>query len=138
MKVVLDTNIIFSGIFFGGLPGKILDLWITDSVQLVGSEPILTEYIRIIQEFAAKNKFTAMDEWVILLSENIELISVDSNIEISRDKDDDKFINCAKSAGIKYIVSGDGDLLVLKKVHDIEILTAREFLLKISDSPPPA
>ena len=48
------------------------------------------------------------------------------NIQV--DPDDDKFINCAKSGGASYIVSGDKDLLVLKNIGDLKIITASNFL----------
>ena len=61
------------------------------------------------------------------LIQTLEIIEPVSNIEICRDKDDNKFINCAKDAKALYIVSGDKDLLVLKNYEDIEIITASEF-----------
>jgi len=50
-----------------------------------------------------------------------------SLVELCRDPDDDKFIGCAKDAGALYIVSGDNDLLVLDRIDDIEIVTAKTF-----------
>lgn len=38
-----------------------------------------------------------------------------------------KFIGCAKDARALYIVSGDKDLLVIKKYENIQIITAKEF-----------
>ena len=53
------------------------------------------------------------------------------NIEkICRDSQDDKFIACAVAAQADYIVSGDEDLLVLKKYEQIKIISASEFLKK--------
>lgn len=49
---------------------------------------------------------------------------------VSRDPEDDKFINCALDTKSLFIVSGDNDLLVLKKYKDIEIITAQEFCKK--------
>jgi len=42
--------------------------------------------------------------------------------------DDDKFINCARSGGIKYIVSGDKDLLILDSIGGIQIVEVAYFL----------
>lgn len=46
MKVVLDTNVVLSGIFFGGVPGRILTAWSEGRVQLVLTPEILDEYRR--------------------------------------------------------------------------------------------
>ena len=47
MKVVLDTNVLVSGLLFGGVPGRILTAWSTGAIRLVISPPILEEYRRV-------------------------------------------------------------------------------------------
>ena len=49
-------------------------------------------------------------------------------MELCRDPDDDKFIECADDAKCVYIVSGDKGLLSLKKYKDIEIVTVADFM----------
>ena len=56
------------------------------------------------------------------------LINVVSDVNVCRDKDDDKFINCALDSKSLYIVSGDNDLLVIKNYQDIAIITAVDFI----------
>lgn len=60
----------------------------------------------------------------------MEIIEPVSPIEICRDPDDDKFLECAKDSRALYIVSGDKDLLVIKNYDNIEIVTAKEFCEK--------
>lgn len=64
------------------------------------------------------------------LIRTLEIIEPVSDVKISRDPDDDKFINCAKDAHALYIVSGDKDLLVLRQFENIQIITAKEFCEK--------
>lgn len=47
MKVILDTNVFISGIFFHGAPYDILDAWRHNRVHLVVSPDILNEYRRV-------------------------------------------------------------------------------------------
>lgn len=61
------------------------------------------------------------------LVNSLEIIEAKSNIKVSRDPDDDKFIECAKDANALYIVSGDKDLLAIKQYDGIKIITAKEF-----------
>jgi len=49
MKIVLDTNVLISGIFWKGAPSKILELWTKDKIQIVVNKKILDEYFRILQ-----------------------------------------------------------------------------------------
>ncbi len=47
MRIVLDTNVFISGVFFGSAPGMILQAWRSGEVSLVVSKPILEEYERV-------------------------------------------------------------------------------------------
>ena len=49
MKVVLDTNVLISGIFFGGLPRAVLDAWAEERFELLLSPLIFDEYVRRIK-----------------------------------------------------------------------------------------
>ncbi len=53
MKVVLDTNVLASGIFWGGTPLKILTLWEKQKIVLLVSDSILDEYLRTIRSKTA-------------------------------------------------------------------------------------
>ncbi len=107
MKIVLDTNVLVSGIFWGGTPLKILELWEKKQIEVLASGAILDEYL-----------------------DNIDRLSK----KYSRpDPDDNKFIDCAISGRAPFLVSGDDDLLVLKKVMNLEILKPRQFLNKFSE-----
>ena len=57
----------------------------------------------------------------------MEIVIPISSINISRDPDDNKFIECAADAGALYIVSGDKDLLDIKKYDGIQIVAAADF-----------
>jgi predicted nucleic acid-binding protein len=48
-----------------------------------------------------------------------------------RDPDDLILLECAKAAGAEAIITGDKDLLTLKKYEGIPIITAREALEKL-------
>ena len=47
MKVILDTNVFVSGVFFSGPPYQILQAWQAGEFELVASQQILDEYIRV-------------------------------------------------------------------------------------------
>jgi predicted nucleic acid-binding protein len=54
MKLVLDTNVLVSGIFFSGSPTAILRAWSRGKVRLVVSPEILDEYKRVSEELSGK------------------------------------------------------------------------------------
>ena len=128
MRIVVDTNIIISGIFFGGKPRKLLENCFSGKYQMVCTEEIFVEYTETIERLTKKLNKNVGKEIEPLLVENLEFIENKYFDSYSRDSDDDKFINCARSGGIQYIVSGDKDLLVLEVIEKIKIVEVAAFL----------
>jgi len=130
MKIVIDTNVLISGVFFGGFPQKVLRAIIDKKVIACASTEIIDEYTEITQEMIAR-KQGKLDSGILTpLISRMEIIETTSDVEASRDPDDDKFIECAIDAKALYIVSGDNDLLVLKEYGGVRIVTAKEFCEK--------
>ena len=131
MRIVLDTNVFISGIFWSGPPFTILDAWKQRKIDLIVSQEILSEYNRVSKELS--KKFLSVD-----LSPFIELLTIHAEMHVakklkepvSRDPDDDKFIACALSAKVKIIVSGDKDLLVTSGHNDILVVKPNVFVRK--------
>ena len=128
MKVVLDTNVLVSGIFWRGTAREVLALWVQDRFQVFVSAAILEEYERVINETEHWKKSGLADGWRMFIAEKSVMLSPEDTPRYSRDSDDDKFIHCAVAAGARYLVSGDKDLLTLKEAAGVEILTPRAFL----------
>ncbi len=127
MKIVVDTNVLIPGVFFGGFPRKILSSIVGKRISAFATTEIVYEYEEIVQEMVSRKQGHLNKEILSPLIGALEMIEPVSNIQISRDPDDDKFINCAKDAHALYIVSGDKDLLVLQQYENIQIVTAKEF-----------
>lgn len=80
-----------------------------------------------------KQKYPRIDTRIPLqeLLSKFEIIRVSSDIQASRDPDDNKFISCAIDGKCLNIVSGDDDLLSVGNYGDVEILTVAEFLSRL-------
>ena len=128
MRIVVDTNIIISRIFYGGRPRDLLKKCFTGTLQMVCSEEIFLEYKETIERLSRKSGRNVGKEILPLLIEKIIFIENRYSGSYSRDPDDDKFVNCARSGKIEYIISGDKDLLVLEKVCEIKIIGVADFL----------
>ena len=63
-----------------------------------------------------------------IIISSMRILEPTSHIDICRDPDDNKFIECAIDGRCLYIVSGDRDLLSLKKYNDVQIVTVAKFL----------
>lgn len=127
MKIVVDTNVIISGVFFGGAPGQVLKAIISARVTAYATSDIIDEYNEIVDEMITRKQGKLNRDILMPLINSLEIIEPKTNVKISRDPDDDKFIGCAKDANALYIVSGDKDLLVIGHYDGIQIITAKEF-----------
>ncbi len=130
MKIVVDTNVIVSGIFFNGKPRELLRECFNGKYEIICTKEIFLEYVETIEKLAKRYKQRVREEIIPILLDNITIIENVNDGKYSRDPDDDKFINCAKSSGAKYVITGDNDLLVLEKIGDIKLLTVADFLKK--------
>ena len=127
MKIVVDTNVLISGVFFGGFPRKVLSSIVGNRVTACATTEIISEYEEVVQEMVDRQQGKINRNILLPLINAMEIIEPVSEVTICRDPDDDKFLGCAKDAHALYIVSGDKDLLVLEHYENIQIVTAREF-----------
>lgn len=129
MRIVLDTNVFISGIFFSGPPFQILQAWKDSKIQIVLSQEIINEYQRVAESLS--NKFPSVD-----ISSIIDLVTIYGEIVDTKgfevlecsDPDDNKFIECAIASNSKVIVSGDKHLLNVSGFHNIIVHKPREFV----------
>ena len=129
MKIIVDTNVFISGVFFSGPPYQILKAWCDDKVQLVISEEILEEYYRVGETLA--EQFPGVDLGPIfeLLTVKAELTPAPGLPEpVCDDPDDDKFLACALASKTKLIISGDKHLLRVSGYHGLEVVRPRMFV----------
>jgi putative PIN family toxin of toxin-antitoxin system len=131
-KIVIDTNIYISAIFWGGKPREVVDLGRSGQVSIFNSLEIEEEILR-----ALKTKFRLSDEESVQIlldfSTFTNLVKIHRRLTvIDDDPDDNKFIECAVSSMSSFIVSGDRHLLSLKNYKGIKILKAAEFLSIVS------
>jgi putative PIN family toxin of toxin-antitoxin system len=126
-KIVIDTNVVISAAFWGGRPQKIVDMVFKNDVEAIVSLGIIEEYrdvfSEIIQKYSEKQPNFSVDS-IINAS---KLITPHTNIEICRDPDDNKFIECAVDGKCVYIVSGDDDLLAVGEYGGIKIMSVTQF-----------
>lgn len=132
-RLVVDTNVVVSGLFWGGKPGALLALAGKSEIRLHTSAPLLAE----LKATLAKPKLArALDasghspaELVADYRRSVTLTRAAAAVPVSsRDPDDNRVIACAIAARADGIVSGDDDLLSMKTASGIAIRTVAETL----------
>lgn len=129
MRVIVDTNVFISGIFFTGPPFRILQAWREGILQLVISPEILDEVQRVAEELALQFPVIDWKPIIDFVTVNAKMVpDTDLGEPVCKDPDDDKFIACALASKSNLIVSGDKHLLMMSGFKGVQILKPREFV----------
>lgn len=127
LRVVLDTNVLLSGIAYpASIPGKILAAWRHGSVDVLLSVYILEELRRVLPRLAHRHGLTPaeIDDLVDVLSIQAEIIEPLPGKEPGlRDADDQPVLGtllaALKTSGADYLITGDKDLLAMAERYPI-------------------
>lgn len=131
MKLIIDTNVFVSGIFFSGTPYEILNAWRRGRVTLVTSPEILDEYRRVGEELAIEFPGVDLEPWLQLFTVKAQVVEAKPlEQSVCGDPDDDKFLACAITSNTKTILSGDKHLLAVSGYEGITVLKPRAFVEK--------
>lgn len=129
LRVVIDTNVLISGIVFKGNPKKVLNRWLQKKFILFISPEILLEFLTVLARFevpaAIINKYKG------LLESHAQRMIPKSNFKICRDPKDNQFLDLCFACQVDYLITGDKDLLALKTFRKTRILKPEAFLKKL-------
>jgi len=109
MKIVLDTNIIVSGLLQSqGNPAQVLALVLSDAIQICHDERIFTEYTEVL----ARPRFRFDPKRIREVLKKIETdgLAVDASGESDLDlpdPDDEPFLAVALAASVNFLVTGN-------------------------------
>lgn len=127
LRIVLDTNVIISSLVFGGKPKELMQIVLKEGLRVYTSPQLISELLDILRK-----KFNFSEEKIKLLEKellkNFKLVYPLKRIKISRDVKDNKVLEAANESLSEIIVTGDKDLLTIRKYEKILIITPSEFL----------
>lgn len=130
VKVVLDTNILISGLGFRGKPRQVLDLAldtranqvlaITSPILLAELEDVITKkFPRLIDQVRPINR---------KIRKRFKIVKPEKAVRILNDDDDNRVLEAAVEGKCDFIVTGDKELLELRSYKKIKIVTVSQFL----------
>lgn len=128
MKVVLDTNVFISGIFWeGNFCSQIIDKWKSKEIELVSSLEIVGELVKTLKSFKIPMPEDMIEEWKNFIIKNSKIVESLSKIDvIMEDSEDNKFLEAAIDGKADLIISQDRHLLNLKQYNGIKIVKPEE------------
>ena len=125
MKVVLDTNVLISGLAYPhGNPGRIVSAWREGRFDLVISKQQLSEIGRVLAYPKIRERLGWGDATIAAFLKQLllraELVAIeDVAVEVPQDPDDRPILAALLVAEADWLVTGDRDLLVLRDQHSI-------------------
>ena len=127
--VVYDTNVLISGMIWGGVPYAAIELAKRGSVEAITCTEILDEFE---EKLTTKFNFSPSQTSEVITN----LLGFHQTVKITNsltgmtlDPDDDKIVECAVVGGATHIVIGDRKhLLPLENYQGILIVTSADFL----------
>jgi len=132
LRVVIDTNVVISGVFFSGVPYMILEAWRDGQIDIVTSPEILEEYRRVGETLHKEYPIIDTESFLSLLAVQSEIvIAPDLTEQVCEDQEDDKFLACALAGGCEIIISGDKLLRKVSGYKGVKVMTPKEFLEEV-------
>jgi len=129
VKVVLDTNIWISAIFFGGKLIKILEYWKKEKFTLFFSPETFSELKNKLLFWGKKLKAEEKaKEYLYLINKKAEFVYPQKKFSLCDDPTDNKFLDLAWKTKADYLVSRDKKVLKVGKIDKTKIISPRKFL----------
>lgn len=130
-RVVIDTNILISYLISHSFPK--LDKHIqSGQITLLFSQELLDEFLEVISRPKLKKYFSNKDviELLSTIQYHADFIDVHSKTDVCRDKKDNFLLSLCLDGKADYLITGDEDLLVLKKFKKTSIIKISDYFKK--------
>jgi len=127
LRIISDTNILISAILFGGKPREILHL--IHQRKIVGvSSPILLAELADVLSKKFKFEQKKIKFYLHKLNLILQIVHPQKEIHVLKDEPDNRVLEAAIAGNCNYIITGDKELLKLKKYKQVKILKSEKFL----------
>jgi len=127
-KVVLDTNVFISALFWKGPPHAVFRHSVSGNLRNSVSSAILKEIEeRLLNKFHVPQE--KVQEFLEVIVYNSEVVYPKTKARVTlRDPKDNKILDCALEAKASFIITGDKDILDIQKYRGIIMISPREFV----------
>lgn len=134
MRIVLDANIYISNLISEkGNPAKIVRWWLEGKVDVLITQPILDEILRVTGYKRIQNKYARVHanrfEFATLISEQALWLEPNEKLDVILvDESDNRYLECGVTGEANYIITGDEHLLALEEYEGIKIVSPAVFV----------
>ena len=108
LRLVIDTNILVSAALKPeGLPRTVLVLAMTRPARLYVSQAILAEHREVLSRREFKIRRGLRQQLLQILKNRAQLVDPVRGLQVTKDPDDNKFLECADAARADYLITGN-------------------------------
>lgn len=126
-RVTLDTNELISAFNFRGKALELIHLAISGEIEIVISEPILQETMRVLRDKFEWDPYELRTLHDSLM--NIcKLAEPNRTLAVAAEEPDNRILECSEEAGSEFIITEDRALLRIKKHAGAKLVRAADFL----------
>jgi uncharacterized protein len=128
LRLVIDTNIVISAALKpDGLQRTVLLLAITKPARLYVSNAIVVEYREVLARPELKICKGLRQQLLQLIRSQAHSVVPSRPLQVAKDADDNKFLECADAARADYLVTGNQRHFP-KFWKKTKVITSREFI----------
>ncbi|HLD72821.1 MAG TPA: putative toxin-antitoxin system toxin component, PIN family [Candidatus Nanoarchaeia archaeon] len=129
-RIVLDTNVFLSGIFWeGNYCSQIITAWRAGRLTLICSIEIVQELVEVLRDFKIEMPEEVINEWKNVIIENAVMVIPTEKVGIVvNDFSDNKFFEAAIAGKADYIISQDKHILKIREYKRIKTISPEEFM----------
>ena len=128
-RIVIDTNIWISFLLTKDFSAfdKIVS---APNIKLIFSKALIEEFIEVAQRSKFRKYFppSELEELLFQMYAHGEFITVTSSTTICRDPKDNFLLSLSKDGKASHLITGDKDLLDLKRFAKTQIVTLKMYL----------
>jgi putative PIN family toxin of toxin-antitoxin system len=128
LRLVIDTNIVVSAALKPeGLQRTVFLLAITKPARLYVTESILEEYSSVLARPEFKIRRGLRQQLLQLIKNHALRVTPSRALQVAKDPDDDKFLECADAARADYLITGNQRHFP-RYWKQTKVITSREFI----------
>lgn len=128
-RIIIDTNIWISFLISKDYT-QLDEILFSRKCILIFSEELLEEFLTVIKRPKFRRFFSREDTENLIetIQDYAEFVEVVIEVNACRDEKDNFLLSLSKDSIADYLITGDNDLLELKKYENTKIITITEFM----------
>lgn len=129
MRIVIDTNLWISALFSYSLRQQLESIIGNEQIVILASDELLNEVKEVAQR-PNLQKYIKPDLAALfleVLSRRVDLIEVNSEVQVCRDPNDDFLLALCKDGKADLLITGDKDLLIIGAFENTKIVNLSSF-----------